>query len=84
MADPVITPQRAIALLATVADNRDLLEADAGHVMTPTRRLALLALVADCEDILEAERQRVADESKQQEVSQRKPGGTALSPEPAS
>lgn len=84
MADAVITPQMAIALLATVADNRDLLEADAGRVMTPPRRLHLLAMMADCEDILETERQRIADEERQQEATQRKPGRSALAPDAAS
>lgn len=74
----------AIALLATVADSRDLLEADAGRVMTPPRRLHLLAMMADCEDILETERQRIADEERHQEATQRKPGRSALAPEPPS
>lgn len=81
MADAVITPQMAIALLATVADSRDLLEADAGRVMTPPRRLHLLAMMADCEGILETDRQRIADEERQQEATQRKPGRSALAPE---
>lgn len=83
MADAEITPQMAIALLATVADGRDLLEADSGHVMTPPRRLNLLAMMADCHGILETERQRIADEEHQQEATQRKPG-SALAPEPPS
>lgn len=83
MADAEITPKRALALLATVADERELLEADGGRVMTPQRRLALLATVADCHNILEAERQRLEDEERQQESVQRKPGGSALAPEAA-
>jgi hypothetical protein len=74
----------AIALLATVADSRDLLEADSGRVMTPPRRLHLLAMMADCEGILETDRQRIADEERQQEATQRKPGRSALAPEPPS
>lgn len=83
MADAEITPKRALALLATVADGRELLEADAGNVMTPQRQLALLAMVADCEDILEAERQRVENGAQQQAAVQSKPGGSALVPDTA-
>lgn len=74
----------AIALLATVAENVDLLEADSGRVMTPPRRLHLLAMMADCEGILETERQRIAAEERKQEATQRKPGTSALAPEPPS
>jgi hypothetical protein len=83
VADPVITPQRALALLATVADGRELLEADGGNVMTPQRQLAILATVADCHNILEAERQRVENGAQQQAAVQPKPGGSALAPESA-
>jgi hypothetical protein len=84
VAEPQITPRRALALMATVADSQDVLEADteAGQVITPARRLQLIAMMADCEGILETERLRLEAEERDEELAQRKPGRSALTPEP--